>query len=213
MYSAYKLNKQGNNIQPWRTPFPMWNQSIVPCSVLTWFSGGRLGGVVFPSLEEFYTSLLWSTQSKALAVSKADIFLELFFLWSNEVKLLSRVRFFATPWTVACQAPLSMGFSRQEYWSGLPFPSPVDAGSLTFGSSAFSKSSLNIWKFSVDVLLKPCLENFEHYFASMRWVQLCCSLNILWHCLSLGLEWKLTISSPVSTAERPKFAGVLSAAL
>ena len=33
---------------------------------------------------------------------------------------------FATPWTVACQAPLSMGFSRQEYWSGLPFPSPGD---------------------------------------------------------------------------------------
>ena len=32
----------------------------------------------------------------------------------------------ATPWTVACQAPLSMGFSRQEYWSGLPFPSPGD---------------------------------------------------------------------------------------
>ena len=42
------------------------------------------------------------------------------------VKLLSRVRLFATPWTVARQAPLSMGFSRQEYWSGLPFPSPGD---------------------------------------------------------------------------------------
>ena len=41
-----------------------------------------------------------------------------------KVKSLSRVRLFATPWTVACQAPLSMGFSRQEYWSGLPFPSP-----------------------------------------------------------------------------------------
>ena len=40
------------------------------------------------------------------------------------VKLLSRVRLFATPWTVAHQAPLSLGFSRQEYWSGLPFPSP-----------------------------------------------------------------------------------------
>ena len=38
----------------------------------------------------------------------------------------SRVQLFATPWTVACQAPLSMGFSRQEYWSGLPFPSPGD---------------------------------------------------------------------------------------
>ena len=41
-------------------------------------------------------------------------------------KSLSRVQLFATSWTVAYQAPLSMGFSRQEYWSGLPFPSPRD---------------------------------------------------------------------------------------
>ena len=41
------------------------------------------------------------------------------------VKSLSRVRLFVTPWTVAYQAPPSMGFSRQEYWSGLPFPSPM----------------------------------------------------------------------------------------
>ena len=44
----------------------------------------------------------------------------------KKVKLLSRVRLFATPWTVAYQASLSMGFSRQEYWSRLPFPSPGD---------------------------------------------------------------------------------------
>ena len=44
----------------------------------------------------------------------------------NEVKLLSRVRLSATPRTVAYQAPPSMKFSRQEYWSGLPFPSPGD---------------------------------------------------------------------------------------
>ena len=43
-----------------------------------------------------------------------------------KVKSLSRVRFFATPWTVAYQAPPSTGFSRQEWWSGLPFPSPGD---------------------------------------------------------------------------------------
>ena len=43
-----------------------------------------------------------------------------------EVKSLSHVRLFATLWTVAQQAPLSMGFSRQEYWSGLLFPSPGD---------------------------------------------------------------------------------------
>ena len=44
-------------------------------------------------------------------------------------------------------------------------------------------------------------------------MQLCGSLSILWHCLSLGLEWKLTFSSPVATAEFSKFAGILSAAL
>ena len=44
----------------------------------------------------------------------------------SKVKLLSRVRLFVTLWTVAYKAPLSMGFSRQEFWSGLPFPSPGD---------------------------------------------------------------------------------------
>ena len=47
------------------------------------------------------------------------------------------------------------------------FYDPVDVGSLISGSAAFSKTSLNIWKFSVHVLLKPGLDNFEHYFASM----------------------------------------------
>ena len=45
--------------------------------------------------------------------------------WKVEVKLLSRVRLFETPWTAAYQAPLSMGFSRQEYWSEVPLPSLV----------------------------------------------------------------------------------------
>ena len=44
---------------------------------------------------------------------------------------------------------------------------PVDVGNWIFGSSAFSKASLNIWKFTVHVLLKPGLENFEHYFTSV----------------------------------------------
>ena len=48
------------------------------------------------------------------------------------------------------------------------FYEPMDVGNLISGSSAFSKSSLNIWKFSVYILLKPGLENFEHYFASVR---------------------------------------------
>ena len=77
-----------------------------------------------------------------------------------------------------------------------------------------SKSSLNIWKFSVHVHLKPSLENFELYFASV-WDK--CNCAVVWTffgiALSLGLEWKLTFSSPVATAEFPKFAGILSAAL
>ena len=76
-------------------------------------------------------------------------------------------------------------------------------------SSAFSKHSLNIWKFTVHVLLKPGLENFEHYFTSMWDECIYGSLNILWHCLSLGLGYKLTFSSPVATAEFSKFAGIL----
>ena len=48
------------------------------------------------------------------------------------------------------------------------FYDPTDVGSLISGSSAFSKSSLNIWNFMVHVLLKPGLENFEYYFASVR---------------------------------------------
>ena len=47
------------------------------------------------------------------------------------------------------------------------FNDPMVVGNLIFGSSAFSKSSLHIWKFLVHILLKPGLENFEHYFASV----------------------------------------------
>ena len=47
------------------------------------------------------------------------------------------------------------------------FDDPTDVGNLISGSSAFSKTSLNIWKFTVHVLLKPGLENFEHYFISV----------------------------------------------
>ena len=61
-----------------------------------------------------------------------------------EVKSLSRVRLFATPWMVAYQAQRAMGFSRQEYWSGLPFPSPGDLPNpgIEPGSSALQTDAL-----------------------------------------------------------------------
>ena len=94
------------------------------------------------------------------------------------------------------------------------FDDPADVGNLISGSSAFSKTSLNIWRFTVHILLKPGLENFEHYFTSV-WDEYNCLVvwAFFWHCLSLGLARKLTFSSPVATAEFPKFAGMLSAAL
>ena len=63
-----------------------------------------------------------------------------------KVKLLSRVQLFATPWTVAYQAPLSMGFSRQEYWSGLPFPSPGDLAGRFFTSSTIWEAVMSLFK-------------------------------------------------------------------
>ena len=61
-----------------------------------------------------------------------------------KVKSLSRVRLFVTPWTVGYQASPSMGFSRQEYWSGLPFPSPGDLPNpgIEPGSPAFQADAL-----------------------------------------------------------------------
>ena len=73
VYSVYKLNKQGDNIQPWHILFPIWNQSVVPCLVLTvasWpayrFLRRQVRWSGIPISLRIFHSLLWSTQSKAL---------------------------------------------------------------------------------------------------------------------------------------------------
>ena len=155
MYSAYKLNKQGDNIQPWLTPFPIWNQSVVPCpvelllpNVHIGFSRGRSGGLVFLSPSEFFTVYcdphsrrLWQSQW-----SRIDVFLE----------------------------------------HSCFFNDPADVGNLISSSSAFSKTSLNIWKFTVHVLLKPGLENFKHYFTSM-WDEFNCA--VVWAFFGIAFLW------------------------
>ena len=79
------------------------------------------------------------------------------------------------------------------------FYNPADVGNLISGSSTFSKSSLNIWKFSVHMLLKPSLENFEHYFASM-WDEWNCAVGwtffgiaFLWH---WNENWPFAVLQP-----------------
>ena len=119
MYSAFKLNKQGDNIKPWLTPsprrIPPWNQSVVPCPVLTvvfWpaYRFLRRGQVVSYShlFQNFLQFVVIHTVKGFGIVNKAeiDVFLEL-----------------------SCF-----------------FDDPADVGNLISGSSAFSKPSLTIWK-------------------------------------------------------------------
>ena len=155
MYSACKLNKQGDNIQPWCTPFPIQNKSDVPCPVLTVASWSayrflrrqvRWSGI--PISWRIFQFVVIHTVKGFGIVNKAevDVFLE-----------------------------LSCFFNDTE-----------DVGNLISGSSAFSKSSLNIWKFLVHVLLKPGLENFEHYFASM-WDE--CNCEVVWTFFGIAFLW------------------------
>ena len=90
MYSAWKLNKQGDNIQSWCTPFPIWNHSVVSCPVLTvasWpayrFLRRQVRWSGIPISWRIFNSLLWSKQSKALLLLLLSCF--------------SRVRLYSTP--------------------------------------------------------------------------------------------------------------------
>ena len=93
------------------------------------------------------------------------------------------------------------------------FNDPADVDNLISGSSAFSKSSLNIWKFIVHVLLKPGSENFEHCFTSM-WVE--CNCVVVWAFFGIAFlrywneNWSFPVLRPLLSF--PNF-GILSAAL
>ena len=76
------------------------------------------------------------------------------------------------------------------------FHDPADVGNLISGSSAFSKTTLNIWKFTVHVFLKPSLENFERYFTSM-WDE--CNWAVVWASFGIAFlwDWNVNLSFPV----------------
>ena len=127
MYSVYKLNYQGDNIQPLYTPFPIWNQSAVPCSVLTVSS--------WPAYRFLRRQVRWS--GIPIAVSFPQ------FVVIHTVKGLCMVN--------KAEEGVFLEFSSFFY-------DPTNVDTLISGSSAFSKSSLNIWNFTVHVLLKTCLD-------------------------------------------------------
>ena len=153
MHSAYKLNKQGDNIQPWCTPFPIWNQSVVPCPVLIF--------VFWPAYRFLRRQVRWS----GIPISWRIFHL----LWSSHTFGIVN----------KAQVDVSLEFSCY-------FDDPADIGNLISCSSAFSKSSLNIWKFLVHILLKPSLGNFNHYFASM-WDE--CNCVVVWIFFGIAFLW------------------------
>ena len=155
MYSAHKLNKQGDNIQPWHTPVSIWNQSVVPCLVLTVAS--------WPAYRFLRRQVRWSGIPISWRIFQ--------FVVTHIVKGFSVVN--------KAEADVFLELS-------CFFNDPTDVGNLISGSSAFSKSSLNIWKFSVHVLLKAGLENFEHYFASM-WDE--CNCVVVWAFFVIAFLW------------------------
>ena len=104
---------------------------------------------------------------------------------------------------------------RQVRCSGIPISWRVFHSLLwSTQSKTSAQSRKHNWNcFFRTLLLFQCSKFWALLCQHVRWLQLCSSLNILWHFLSLGLEWKLTFSSPVVIAEFCKFAGTLSAAL
>ena len=123
-----------------------WKSEI---RVLAWLDENHLPGLrplIVSSHGRRVKAALWVSFIRALIpLMRSPL------LWLKvKVKLLSRVQLFATPWTVANQVPLSMGFSRQEYWSGLPFPSPgglpdpgIEAGSPALEADALTSPPSN----------------------------------------------------------------------
>ena len=115
-------------------------------------------------------------------------------------------------WAAVCGVAQSWTRLKQLSSSSSFIYDPVDIGNLISGFSAFSKSSLNLWKFMVQVLLKPGLENFEHYFAYV-WDE--CNCVVVWACLGIAFlwDWNENWPFPGATGEFSKFSGILSAAL
>ena len=163
MYSTYKLNKHGDNIQCWCTPFPIWNQSIVPHAVLTVAS--------WPAYRFLRRQVRWS----GIPISKN-------FLW---FVVIHTVKGFS----VVNEAQVDV-FLKVSYF----LYDPMDVGNLISGSSAFSKSSMYIWMFSVYILLK--LEGFKHNLASM-WNEYSCV--IVWTFFGIALLWGWNKNWPFPT--------------
>ena len=161
MYSSYK-NKQGDRMQLWHTPFPIWNQSVVPSLVLTVAS--------WPAYRFLRQQVRWSGIHISWRIFQFVVIHTIKgFSIANEVEVDVLLEF-------SCF-----------------FYNPMDIGNLISGSLAFLKFSLDIWKFMGHALLKPGLENFEYYLASV-WDD--CKCAVVWTFFGIALLWVWNENQP-----------------
>ena len=112
------------------------------------------------------------------------------------VQLLSRVQLCVTPWTVACQAPLSMGFSRQEYWSGLPFPSPGDYTDPGMELVSPVAPALAGRFFTTEPPGKSYNTIFFVFFTPWVWLSRTVISACMWRCVGLSMRKMCSDLSP-----------------
>ena len=142
-------------MQPWHTPFLIWSQPVVPCTVLTIAS--------WPVYRFLRRQVRWSSNPISFKIFQ--------FIVIHTVKGFGIVN----------KAEVCVFLELCCF-----FYDPVDVGNLISGSSAFSKTNLNIWKFMFHILVKPGLENFEHYFTSV-WDE--CNCVVVWAFFRVAFLW------------------------
>ena len=135
---------------------PIWNQSVFPCPVLTVAS--------WPAYKFIQRQIRWSGIPISFRIFHS-------WLWSTQSQAFDIVN----------KSEIDMFLELSCFYNH-----PMDVGILISGSSAFSKTCLYIWKFMVHVLLKPVLDNFEHYFTSV-WDE--CNCAVVWAFFGITFLW------------------------
>ena len=158
-------HNQGDSVRPCCTPFMIWNQSVVPCPVLTVAS--------WPAYRLLKRQIRWSG---------SPIYLRIF-----QLVVVHTVKGFG----IVNKAEIYISIELSCF-----FHDPADGGNLISDSSSFSITNLNIWMFTIHILLRPALENFKNYLTGM-WDEWYCAVVLAIFGVAFLRDWCENWSFPV----------------